>query len=171
MRNQALFLLIEDNEDDVVLIQRAFRQARLLNPLIVLKSADQAMQYFLGAGIYKARAEFPLPDLVLLDLRMPGTDGFDFLLWLRAQPGFGQTRVVVLTSSDLKDDVNRAYQLGANSFLIKPVDFERFVEISRALNGYWVWMDIPPEACRPNPSTLRPPSPKTLPPTADSAPG
>ncbi len=149
MSPQALFLLIEDNDNDVLLIQRAFIQAKILNPLVILKSAEEAMAYMLGTGRYSNRAEFPLPDLILLDLKLPGVDGFDFLRWIRAQPGISTTRVVVLTSSDLMQDVNLAYKVGANSFLVKPVDFERFVEISRALNGYWLWMDRPPEVHRP----------------------
>jgi CheY-like chemotaxis protein len=147
--SQALFLLIEDNENDVLLIQRAFIQAKILNPLMILKTAEEGMAYMLGTGRYSNRAEFPLPELILLDLKLPGMDGFDFLRWIRAQPGFGSTRVVILTSSDLMQDVNTAYKTGANSFLVKPVDFERFVEISRALNGYWMWMDRPPETIRP----------------------
>jgi len=146
--SQALFLLIEDNENDVLLIQRAFIQAKILNPLMIVKTAEEGMAYMMGTGRYANRAEFPLPDLILLDLKLPGMDGFDFLRWIRAQPGFGSTRVVVLTSSDLMQDVNMAYKTGANSFLVKPVDFERFVEISRALNGYWLWMDTPPETTR-----------------------
>lgn len=147
--SQALFLLIEDNENDVLLIQRAFIQAKILNPLMIVKTAEEGMAYMLGTGRYSNRAEFPLPELILLDLKLPGMDGFDFLRWIRAQAGFGSTRVVVLTSSDLMQDVNMAYKTGANSFLVKPVDFERFVEISRALNGYWIWMDRPPETNRP----------------------
>ena len=149
MSHQALFLLIEDNENDVLLIQRAFIQSKILNALMIVKTAEEGVAYMLGTGRYSNRTEFPLPDLILLDLKLPGMDGFDFLRWLRAQPGFGITRVVVLTSSDLMQDVNLAYKTGANSFLVKPVDFERFVEISRALNGYWLWMDKPPETIRP----------------------
>src|SRR5689334_15837298 len=122
MSQQALFLLIEDNENDVLLIQRAFIQAKILNPLMIVKTAEEGMAYMLGTGRYANRSEFPLPDLILLDLKLPGMDGFDYLRWIRGQPGFGSTRVVVLTSSDLMQDVNMAYKTGANSFLVKPVD-------------------------------------------------
>ncbi len=148
MNDQALFVLIEDNENDALLIRRAFVHAKILNPLLVLKSAEEGMAYFLGTGKYANRVEFPLPTLVLLDLNLPGISGIDFLRWVRAQTGISTTRVVVLTASDSLKDVNAAYQAGANSFLIKPVDFERFVEISRALNGYWIWLDHPPETER-----------------------
>src|SRR5215472_4175102 len=94
------------------------------------------------------RAEYPAPDLMLLDLNMPGISGFDVLIWVRKQPGLSLLRVIVLTTSDDVRDVNLAYQLGANSFIIKPVDFEHFVQTSRALKGYWLWMSEAPEVVR-----------------------
>lgn len=148
MSVEALFLLIEDTENDVLLIQRAFIKAKILNPLLIVKTAEEAVAYLQGEGRYNNRSEFPLPELILLDLKLPGMDGFDFLRWIRRQQGLATMRVVVLTSSDLMRDVNLAYQLGANSFLVKPVDFERFVEISQALNGYWMWMSRTPDTYR-----------------------
>ena len=79
---------------------------------------------------------------------MPGIDGFDVLRWIRQQPGLSALRVVVLTSSDHMRDVNEAYQLGANSFLVKPLEFERFVDMSAAINGYWLWLSKTPESSR-----------------------
>lgn len=149
---QAIFLLVEDGEDDVLLIKRAFIKANVLNPLQIVTSGEEAIAYLEGTGKYRNRTEFPLPALVLLDIKMPGLDGFQVLDWIRAQPDLRALRVVMLTSSDDMRDVNRAYQLGANSFLIKPIDFERFVEISQALAGYWLWMDKAPEVVRPGES-------------------
>ena len=148
MSDQALFLLIEDTENDVLLIQRAFIKAKILNPLLIVNTAEEAVAYLQGEGRYSNRVEFPLPELILLDLKLPGMDGFDFLRWIRRQEGLATMRIVVLTSSDLMRDVNLAYQSGANSFLVKPVDFERFVEISQALNGYWMWMSRAPDTYR-----------------------
>jgi DNA-binding NarL/FixJ family response regulator len=98
--------------------------------------------------MYSNRAKYPLPALILLDLKMPGMSGHEFLGWLRGREEFRSLRVVVLSSSDETRDVKLAYKLGANSFLIKPADFDRFVEISQALSGYWIWMDkaLKPEA-------------------------
>jgi CheY-like chemotaxis protein len=146
---QALFLLVEDNDNDALLLRRAFIKARVLNPLHVAKNGEEAIAYLSGTGKYANRVEFPLPSLVLLDLKMPGLDGFDVLRWIRQEPDLRALRVVVLTSSDEIRDINLAYQLGANSFLVKPADFERFVEISQALNGYWIWLDKSPEVSRP----------------------
>jgi CheY-like chemotaxis protein len=152
MSDQSLFLLVEDEESDAVLIRRAFIKGNIINPLQVVTTGDQAIAYLQGEGAFANRAEYPLPDLVLLDLKLPGIDGFQVLRWIRQQPAFRALRVVVLTSSDRMQDVNLAYQLGANSFLVKPVDFERFVEISQALKGYWLWLSKAPELARPLPA-------------------
>lgn len=149
MSEQALILLVEDSEDDILLIRRAFIKAKVLNPVHIVNTGKEAMAYLSGTGRYSNRSEFPLPSLVLLDLKMPGIDGFDVLRWIRNEPGLKTLRVVILTSSDEMRDVTTAYQAGANSFLIKPIDFDRFVEISQALNGYWLWMDKAPDAVRP----------------------
>jgi CheY-like chemotaxis protein len=149
MSSTAQILLVEDNDDDVLLVRRAFAQAKILNPVRVARTGEEALEYLSGTGRYADRAEYPLPSLVLLDLKMPGLNGFDVLRWIRLQPGFSALRVVMLTSSDDIRDLNTAYQLGANSFLVKPVDFERLVEISRALNGYWLWIDRAPQLERP----------------------
>jgi len=153
--DRAVILLIDDSDDDCLLIRRAFAKARVLNPLFVVTSGEDALAYLSGSGKYANRAEFPLPSLVLLDIKMPRMDGFEVLRWIRSQPGLRLMRVVMLTSSGDVRDVNLAYQLGANSFLVKPVDFERFVEISQALSGYWLWMDRPPETFRLAPNELQ----------------
>ncbi len=168
MPDSAVFLLAEDNPDDVLLIRRAFQKAKILNALHVATGGEEAIEYLSGQGRYVARAEYPLPSLVLLDIKMPRVDGFEVLKWIRRQPGLRGMRVVMLTSSDEMRDVNTAYQLGANSFLVKPVDFERFVEITQAISGYWLWMDKAPDVSRPpqvnivHPAAIK----KTLPPEA-----
>ena len=150
MPDQALFLLVEDNANDASLLQRAFHKANILNPLHILRSGEEAIAYLSGKGPYKNRAEFPIPSLVLLDLKMPEVSGFEVLRWIRQHPDLRDLRVVVLSGSEDMRDVDTAYKLGANSFLIKPADFERFVEISQALSGYWIWMDTAPEIRRQN---------------------
>ena len=145
MADTPVFLLLEDSPDDAVLVQRSFSRGNVLNPIISLQSAEDGMSYLLGVGPYKDRKQYPLPSLILLDLKLPGMDGFEFLQWLRSQPTLKTIRVVVLTSSERVRDIDRAYKLGANSYLIKPLDFERFVEISLALNGCWLWLDRRPE--------------------------
>jgi CheY-like chemotaxis protein len=141
MSDHAVFLLVEDSADDAMLIRRAFAKSRVLNPVHVAQSVEEAIAYLSGEGRFRNREEFPLPALLLLDLNSPSMDGLELLRWIRRQPGLNPLRVVVLASPDSMRDVNQAYQLGANSFLVKPVDFERFVEISQALSGYWLWLD------------------------------
>src|SRR6516165_3915256 len=115
---QAVILLAEDSEDDIILIRRAFRQANIVNPLQVVHDGAEAIAYLRGDGPYTNRAEYPLPELLLLDLKMPGVDGFEVLRWIREQSGLGAMRIVVLSSSERLRDVNLAYQLRANPFLV-----------------------------------------------------
>ena len=148
MIEQEVILLAEDDPDHILLITHAFKQAGLVNPLQVVRSGEEAIAYLSGTGKFSNRAEYPLPGLFLLDIKMPRKNGFEVLEWLRQQQGFSSIRVVVLTSSDEIRDVNRAYALGANSFLTKPLDFRDFVQLSNAIKGYWLWMSRAPQATR-----------------------
>jgi CheY-like chemotaxis protein len=148
-----VILLAEDNEDHVMLIRRAFRQSGLVNPIHAVADGEQAIAYLKGEGRYSNRVEYPLPCLLLLDLKMPNKNGFEVLEWLRNQPAFAALRVVVLTTSGEMRDINRAYQMGANSFLTKPVDFRDFVQLTSAIKGYWIWLSRAPELERPEPAS------------------
>jgi CheY-like chemotaxis protein len=154
MSEHAVILLAEDDEDHVILIKRAFAQADLRNPLYVVWNGQEAIEYLHGTGKYSNRDEYPLPDLLLLDLKMPRVDGFQVLAWIREQPELKALRTLVLTSSDDLRDVNRAYQLGANSFLVKPIDFQNVVELSRIIQKYWLKESRAPEISRPPATTL-----------------
>jgi len=152
MSDQALVLLVEDNEDDVALVRRAFDKGKVVNPLQVVRSGEEVLEYLVGTGRYSNRLEYPVPELILLDLKLPGIDGFQVLRWIRQQPGLKALRVVVLTSSTRITDATLAYQAGANSFLVKPVDFDEFVNITNAIQGYWLWTSKSPEVDRPEKS-------------------
>jgi len=158
MPDQALILIVDDSDDDCMLVQRAFIKAKVLNPLLMVRSGEEAIAYLSGTGKYANRAEYPLPGLILLDIKMKGLDGLDVLRWTRSQPGLQGLRIVMLTSSDDMRDVNEAYRFGANSFLVKPVDSERFIEIAQALSGYWLWTDMAPDAHRPPPKRAERPA-------------
>jgi CheY-like chemotaxis protein len=145
-----VILLAEDIEDHIMLTRRAFKMAGLLNPVVVVRDGEEAIAYLTGEGKFANRFEYPLPTLLLLDLKMPRKNGFEVLEWLRGKTELSALRVVVLTTSDRIQDVNRAYQLGANSFLTKPVDFRDFVQLSAAIKGYWLWMSRAPEVERPD---------------------
>ena len=148
MADQAVILLAEDREDDILVIRRAFAKGDILNPLHVVRDGEEAIAYLAGEGKYANRSEYPLPELLLLDLSMPRVDGFQVLRWIRQQPGIASLRVVVLTSSDELPDINEAYRLGVNSFLVKPLDFQLFVETSKLIKDYWLRTDRAPETHR-----------------------
>lgn len=157
MPEQAVILLAEDREDDIIIIRRAFQQGGIINPLFVVRDGEEAVAYLEGRGRYFNREEFPLPGLLLLDLKMPKMDGFEVLKWIRQQRGFSSLRVVVLTSSDAIRDVNVAYHLGANSFMVKPMDFENVVELSKVIHDYWLHKSKTPQASRePNKGAQKP---------------
>ena len=148
--DQDFILLVEDDENDILLIQNAFRKGGLLNPIQVVRDGEQAIYYLEGRGVFSNRDEYPLPSLILLDLKMPRKDGFQVLEWLSCQPELRRIRVVVLTSSDQIKDVNRAYALGASSFLVKPIGMQEFISLVSAIKGYWLWMSCAPEVERPS---------------------
>jgi len=153
MPETRVILLAEDDDDQIFLIRRAFKQACILNPLHVVHNGEEAIAYLKGVDQYANRAEYPLPSLLLLDLRMPRISGFEVLQWIRDQHTLRPLRVIVLTSSRDLHDVNEAYQLGANSFLVKPTDFDNFRVLVQSLQCYWIQTDQSPEVARPDEKT------------------
>ena len=143
-RDGTPILLAEDDENDVIMFRRASRHANLTNPLLVVNDGNEVIAYLSGEGKYADRKQFPIPGLLLLDLKMPRKDGFEVLQWLRSRPEFADLQVVVLTASDQFRDINRSYELGANSFLVKPTEFDEFVGMVEALRSYClrVWQTI-----------------------------
>jgi CheY-like chemotaxis protein len=129
-----VILVVDDNEDDVLLVRRAFERAGLKHPVYSVPSGLEALAYLGGELPYGDRDKYPLPLMVLLDIKMVRVDGFEVLRWIRHQPKFNRLVVVMLTSSDEIRDVNTAYQLGATSFLVKPLDFWNAAELSRSLD-------------------------------------
>jgi len=148
MSDQSVILLVEDREDDIALICQAFSKAYVANPLQIVRNGEEAIAYLEGEGKYSNREEYPLPELMLLDLKMPRVDGFEVLWWVRSRPNLAALRIVVLTSSESIRDVNLAYSLGANSFMVKPMDFEDVIQMSKFLTAYWLHMSKTPESTR-----------------------
>ncbi len=147
LKNECI-LLVEDDPNDVLLVQRAFQKAGLLQTLKVVRDGDEAIEYLRGHGEYANRQQYPLPFLLLLDLKMPGTNGFEVLQWVRAEPELKRLLVVVLTSSNLQTDVDRAYDLGANSYLVKPVEFGEMVNLIQRFEAYWAEINRMPTSPR-----------------------
>ena len=164
MRQHAVILLVEDRDDDITLLLRSFQKVGITNPIHVVKDGEQAIAYLSGTGAYSNRDDHPLPDLVLLDLKMPKVDGFEVLQWIRTNRQLSTLRVVVLTSSDDIRDVNLAYRLGANSFLVKPADLNGFVELSNFVADNWfLWIgSSETERPHPAPEDLEPRTKKVL---------
>src|SRR5262252_10160973 len=129
MLDHVPILLAEDEENDVVLMRKAFERAGLPNPIMVVENGREAVDYLAGKGEFAQRDKFPLPGLLLLDLKMPWMDGFDVLVWLRRHRSFDTLPVVVLTSSRLQSDIDRSRMLGAYDYRVKPHDFEHLVRL------------------------------------------
>lgn len=132
-------LHVEDEEDDVLFIQQAFKKAGITNPLKAVEDGQSAIDYLAGVGKYADRQQYPLPALMLLDLNLPGQSGFEVLKWIRAHPELKRTIVVVICSSSQKlPDINDAYDLGANGYVVKPPTFPDLVELAKAIRDYWL---------------------------------
>jgi CheY-like chemotaxis protein len=148
MSANEFILLVDDDENDVLLLQRAFKKAGLHDWLRAVTAGQEAIDYLGGQGQYSDRDRFPLPFLMLLDLKMPGTDGFEVLRWARSEPDLNRLLIVVLTSSNLQTDVDRAYELGANSYLVKPVEFDEMVNMVQRFQAYWAEINRTPTTPR-----------------------
>jgi CheY-like chemotaxis protein len=131
-----LFLLVEDSQNDVFLMQQAFKKAGLPNPIRVVSDGQEAISYLKGEGRYSDRAQYPLPMAVLLDLKMARMNGFEVLEWVRKQPNLKRVVVIILTASNRSSDADRAYDLGANFYLTKPGKFEDLVEMTKCLQDW-----------------------------------
>jgi CheY-like chemotaxis protein len=142
---QDIILLVEDNHTDVLLIQRAFRKANVTVPLQVVGDGEAAVFYLSGQEPYSDRLRYPLPVLILLDLKLPRKSGTEVLAWLQQQPILKRLPVVVLTSSKEYADINNVYDLGANAYMVKPVAFDNLVDIVKTLNMHWLIFNEKPQ--------------------------
>ena len=131
-------LVADDDENDVFFLRRALARAGLANPLFVTRDGQDAIDYLAGTPPYDNRAQYPLPGLLLLDLKMPRVNGFDVLSWLSRQPHLRELIIVVLSSSSHEEDILKARQLGAHEFRTKPSDFQKLVELIAELQKRWL---------------------------------
>jgi two-component system response regulator len=129
---------VEDREEDVFLLRYAFKRAGIENPIQVAVDGQQAVDYLSGKGSYSDRLQFPLPQLVLLDLQLPHLTGLQVLEWIQQQPALKSLIVIVLSSSIHEGDIRRAYELGANAFLVKPSSTDTLADMSIALKHFWL---------------------------------
>ena len=131
-------LHVEDDEDDISLLERAFGRTGFPHRLQTVKSGDDAIAYLSGDGQYADRQEFPLPTLLLLDIKLPRKDGFEVLDWIRHHPKLAPLRVIMLTGSPRAEDVTRAYRMGVNSYVLKPVGASALSDILSAIGIHWL---------------------------------
>jgi len=139
-------LQVEDDPNDVFFLQHAMTMAGVANPIQLTTDGQQATDYLKGAGKFGDRKAFPLPCLVLLDLKLPQVMGLDVLKWIRQQSGLALA-VVILTASAQNGDIETAYKLGANGFLVKPSEVEKLVAMVKAIKDFWLTHSTLPEAC------------------------
>ncbi len=140
----AIILLVEDNPDDEELTLSALKDSNIVNEIVVTHDGAEALEYLFSTGRYADRAPVRLPQLILLDLKLPKLNGLEVLQRLRAEPRTQLIPVVMLTSSSEEEDIIASYRLGANSFVRKPVEFHRFSEAVRQLGLYWLLINQPP---------------------------
>jgi two-component system response regulator len=144
MNRSRTILLVEDNPYDVELTLRAFQASKIKNEIVVVRDGKEALDYLFGTGAYAGRDLRNAPEVVLLDLKLPKVDGHEVLRRMRADARTRRLPVVVLTSSNEEQDVIASYDLGANSFMRKPVDFAQFTDAARQLGLYWLVLNEPP---------------------------
>jgi len=137
-------LLIDDNPSDIELTRRAFQKAHIVNQLVVAQDGQEALDFLLGTGAYKGRDITVQPMLTLLDLKLPKLPGLELLRKIRCNPLTRRLPVVVLTSSNEEQDLAASYDLGINSYIRKPVDFDQFAETVEHLGLYWLVLNQPP---------------------------
>lgn len=144
--SQKVILLVEDNRDDEELALLAFKKSNIANEVVIARDGEEALDYLFGTGTFAGRDVAVLPQVVLLDLKLPKIDGLEVLQRVRADPRTRRLPVVVLTSSKEEQDLIESYDLGANSYVRKPVDFAQFLESVRQLQLYWLVLnEAPPQ--------------------------
>ena len=142
MTDNKTILLVEDNPDDEALTLRALKRNNILNEVVVARDGAEALDYLFGEGRYEGLDAVRLPEVVLLDLKLPKVDGLEVLRRIRGNEGTRRIPVVILTSSNEERDIITGYDLGANSYIRKPVDFNQFMEAVRQLGLYWLVLNV-----------------------------
>jgi CheY-like chemotaxis protein len=148
-RASIVILIVDDDEDDILLTQKALKQAKLLNELYCVRDGEEVLDFLLHKGAYTDVSKAPRPGVILLDLNMPKKDGREALKEIKANPDLRDIPIVVFTTSKAEEDIYRSYKLGVNSFITKPVTFERLIEVMQMLGKYWFEIvTLPPEENR-----------------------
>jgi CheY-like chemotaxis protein len=143
LSSASVVLHVDDDPNDTILLEAAARKAKVSFLLQNVADGEAAIAYLDGSGIYADRLRYPVPSLILLDLKMPRATGFEVLQWIRAHADLRQIPVVVLSGSELQQDIQHAYNTGANSYLVKPLGFDALVSLVKSLNSLWLNVAAP----------------------------
>lgn len=136
--HQFTVLLVEDDLNDIFLVKRAFKKAHIQNPLQVVTDGSEAIDYLRGEGRYNDRHLHPLPKLIVMDIKMPRKSGFEVLEWVKGQSHLlRRIPIIIVSSSENAADINRAYELGANAYMVKPMDFRAVEHLFESITHYW----------------------------------
>jgi CheY-like chemotaxis protein len=147
MKTERCVLLAEDDANDVLLLKLAFREAKINNPLYVVKDGQEAIDYLSGAGKFSDRNQFPFPDLLILDLKMPRKTGLDVLQWLAEEEALRCLPTIMLSSSTHPGDIEKAYRLGVNAFVVKPPGVVKRTEFATLIKSFWLALNELPLLC------------------------
>lgn len=142
MTKKAVILLVEDDRMDIELTLNAFREVRLTNQIQVVQTGEEALNYLLGQGDYADRKRYPLPDIILLDINLPGMSGIDLLKIIKQTPFLRRLPVIILTSSEEESDRAAGYDCGVNSYLVKPISFDGFLDVVKRIYDYWLTLNV-----------------------------
>jgi CheY-like chemotaxis protein len=138
MKPNYLILVVEDDDSDFFLLERAFRKNKIENPIIRVKDGLEGLHYLQGSGDYTDREKFPYPDVIILDLKTPRMSGMELLAWIKDHPECRVIPTVIMSSSQQDVDVAKAYELGANTYFVKPTTFEDLIELTNSIQTYWL---------------------------------
>jgi CheY-like chemotaxis protein len=137
MKSNYLILVVEDDDSDFFLLERAFRKNNIENPIVRVHDGLEGMHYLQGSGEYADRKKFPFPDVIILDLKTPRMSGLELLAWIKDHPECRVIPTVIMSSSQQDVDVARAYELGANTYFVKPTTFEDLIDLTNSIQDYW----------------------------------
>jgi CheY-like chemotaxis protein len=132
-----VILLVEDEENDALLLQRALRKNKVTNPVHWMKDGVEALDYLSGQGPYSERSQYPFPQMIILDLKMPRMTGLELLAYLQQHPELRVIPTIVMSSSQIQEDIEKAYDLGANTYMVKPTEFDSLAGMIKSIYDYW----------------------------------
>ena len=143
MDSKFVILIAEDSEEDALIVQHCLKRAGLPNPTHICRDGEEVIRYLNGSGAYADRQKYPFPRMLILDLKMPRLGGFDVLRWVRKNPSCAVIPTLILSSSNLPRDVQEAYELGANAYLMKRGNLTEIQDMFISLHGFWRFCEVP----------------------------